>query len=226
MKNLIHHRIAASLVLAFICTAAANLRADSVLVLTNSDFSGWTSAAYAPYPAQSVSFPNTGGNSGSYLRVQTSTSLTTATVSYNTNFTYNPATGGIHFLSFSTEIIEINTFGQGMAFELALIQNGTVYSGGYQITGGGSSTWTLRGVGGLTQNDFLDGNGLHPDFSTAGGVIAFGLKTGNSGGAGITVGYDNLKVQLQVAPVPEPTTMALTGMGLLAVVLAARRNKV
>lgn len=210
--------------------AAFSLPASAATVsFADGSFTNWTTTTYAGHPTQSTSVLGSGGNPASFLNVTTSSAGTQFTAHYNPLFSYDPSAGAITSLMYAIDRNEFFTFGQGMAYGLMLIQGGDVFLGGGAVTAGTGPNWTTHTSSVLTAADFYSSTSAHPDFSSGGGSIIFGLYTGNSGGQGITVGYDNFSATLttQGAPsgVPDSaSTGALFGLGLLALV-ACRRTK-
>ena len=151
----------------------------------------------------------------------------------NSGFSYNPAAGAISGIKFSLD--RNVTFNDSIVFFAnasagALIeQNNKFYLD--SITGPSFSegTWETISATGLTAGDFslydfstntLDST-QHPDFSTAGGVITFGLRTGlghvNTNGTGDFDGLsDNLNYTLTTTPEPSSVWLEITSVAALA----------
>ena len=122
--------------------------------------------------------------------------------------------GEIVSLDFSIDFLNIDIFGQGQNFGVAILQNGNYYYGSSQITAPGGAIWTPGTATNLGAVDFIEiladastNNSSHPDFSITGSTIIFGFTTANITGfsGSIDVGYDNWSVS-HAAVVPEPST--------------------
>jgi hypothetical protein len=172
----------------------------------------------------------TGGNSATlpvdpYWSVLTNTNSTTITGFSSPGFTYDFSAGAINQINFSLDYEIVNAFGQGQAFGLMAIQNGNIFQAADHITGSTASGWQHVSNTGLLSTDFTLVNGNSIDFSAGAGPITFGLFAGNSGGAGILIGYDNLSVELNtVSAVPVPAAAWLFGAGLLGLMGVARKR--
>ncbi|MBN1845775.1 MAG: PEP-CTERM sorting domain-containing protein [Sedimentisphaerales bacterium] len=153
----------------------------------------------------------------------------------NTQAVYDPSTqGAITLVDFTIDYMNIYTTAGGMAFGLALKQDGTVYNA-YRFLSWTDLGWRTKKDLAITESDFgllvfqdhtfsID-NSQNPDFSASGSLIEFGLftcnsHTGDDSPAFRYVGFDNWKVT--VYPVPEPVTFALLALGGLA--LRSRRK--
>jgi hypothetical protein len=159
----------------------------------------------------------------------------------NSNFTYNPAGGAISTIDFSLD--KNTTFTDSIlnvpnATASALLeQNGNFYLDTVTGPALAAGTWQTVSATGLTASDFslydlttntIDST-MHPDFSTAGGVIDFGLRTGlghvNTLGTG---SFDSLSDNLSftVTSVPEPSSawLVITSLAGLAVWFGSRRR--
>jgi hypothetical protein len=156
----------------------------------------------------------------------------------NSNFTYNPASGLISTIDFSLDKNVTFTSGTVVFMNATatplLEQNGKFYVD--TITGPAftSGTWQTVSATGLTASNFslydfntntVDST-MHPDFSAAGGVIDFGLRTGlghtNTLGTG---SFDALSDNLSftITSVPETSsTSTLLILSLLFWLTAAR----
>jgi hypothetical protein len=189
---------------------------------TQTDFTSNTGAAGA---SVSVTQSTSSGQSftlvGFHIDWTVNTTFTVFFGLINSGFTYNPATGAISTIDFSLDrnvtFTPATVVLSNVSATALLEQNGKFYLD--TITGPGlvAGTWQTVSATGLTASDFslfdfttgtLDST-MHPDFSTAGAVIDFGLRTGlghtNSLGTG---SFDSLSDNLSftVTSVPEPGT--------------------
>jgi hypothetical protein len=135
--------------------------------------------------------------------------------------------GAIASIDVSFDFRPISAFGDGQAFGLALHQGGKYFFASTGISGSQPNAWQSESQPGLVAASFVAPDGGTLDFSPSGGPIRVGLYTGNVGGAGITIGYDDFVVTVNLADppnrVPEPALgvlfaiagLAAAGMGAL-----------
>lgn len=184
------------------------------------------------------------GNPGTAMEVLNTWStpnilFTTAVGLLNTSFTYNPSTqGAIQSVGLSLDryvTLVGGTLGGTNNGTVLLSQGGSDYFA--VVTGPSLVAGTFQTITGtLTQNDFqlfdfatgTTNAALHPDFSSAGGIIDFGLRTRfdhtnmvNSGGT-LDIRLDNLSLTL--TPTPEPGACGLVGAGLAGLWFLRRRR--
>lgn len=187
---------------------------------------------FSAFPGgQTVSQDPVGGNSATipdpFRRVQTITSNVVRLSHLNTGFVIDPGVTPILSVDFSIDTKAFSAFGQGMAYGLAAEQNGIAFEAASQITGSapGAFSWNSFSVTGLVAASFSTeaGGPQTLDFSATGSPITFGFRTANSGGTGITVGYDNLRIVAHVVPSP-PAAMTLVGVGALTTSRRRRRS--
>jgi len=228
-----------SLLMALIATvAAAPVRADVTFsdgTFNNADWQ--VSMLFQSYNGGSVTGSQVaaGGNPGTYRSINTSVNPLAAGTPYSNVLgfnqrlgdTYDPSSqGAIGSLDFSIDFLNINVFGNGQGFELALSQNGSLFGllPHNTLTVGGWQHFSLTGV---TANDFyqitsappiymFDGT-HHPDFSSSGAPISVGFYTATATTDvpfTLTAGYDNWSVTAHT--VPEPSTFLLLALGALA----------
>jgi MYXO-CTERM domain-containing protein len=189
-------------------------------VYTDGTFAGWTSSS-TPGGAGSVS--NTLGLSLPCLVSETSTTIfqTAPSVTWMSDFTYNPADGP---LSITNMRVDANNFesqsGNGQLFGFALKQNGIVYQTIATYFAMPFSDWNTTNSGALSSSNFGQVDALfnHPDFSSAGAPITFGLISyaiydPNFNSEYNKVLYDNYRVDF----VPAPGLAGLLALGGLAV---------
>ncbi len=167
----------------------------------------------------------TGGNPGSFRLVIHDMPHQFASITHSQLLTdptrmYDPSTeGAISSFDFSfDEIVTTATIdgayypngGSGQAF--ALMQDGKIYYLAGHDLSFQNKTWQTASVTGLTADDFVDLNGSHPDFSTNGKPIAFGVDrtnthTGSDTRLIIETGLDNFIVLISaLAGISEPPT--------------------
>ncbi len=137
--------------------------------------------------------------------------------------TYTPSVQGeITAIDFSIHFENLLTTGMGHGFAFALRQDGNIYHV-FQSLSGTVPGWQQDMHLGLQETSFglmtpiettfiIDFN-YHPDFSSTGSQIEFGLATWNAGKTSIhkIVGYDNWTVTV----IPEPATFAILALGSL-----------
>jgi len=147
-----------------------------------------------------------GGNPGAALQITNTVNAGGTVIGFHrygntTSTRYVPSTQGeIATLDYNIDYRMINGFGQGQSFGFALKQGQVIYTAA-DATTGISSQWSNRPVSGLIETDFtrVDGALGHPNFTTSGEPIRFGIFTGNtSSGAGysIVAQYDNFLVRI------------------------------
>jgi hypothetical protein len=110
---------------------------------------------------------------------------------------------------------------------LTLKQGNSYYRAGPFITGSSNFAWQSNGPTTFVLANFvrLTGTGTL-DFSTSGAPISVGFSTGNSGGYGINVGYDNFSATLNTASVPVPAAawLLMSALGTLGALRAGTRK--
>ncbi len=166
------------------------------------------------------------GNSGTspdpYWRVTTTSSISAKTYFFNDDLTINPSVTEILSLDWTIDVRKDEGSTGQMDFGLALRQGGFTFVWDKTLVRSGvSQTWNTRTFEDLTAADFkrTDQPSFKPDFD-GGGAITFGFFTSISNGEGVTVGFDNYTIDGEV--VPEPTSLALAGAGLLALLKRRR----
>jgi hypothetical protein len=188
-----------------------------------------------PQTTLSVSQTPVDGHPGAALLILMSSppshSLTSMQGLINPSFVYDPAANGPLLGVSATVDKYIATSGNLTSnfFRPMILQNGDYFIAGISmsVTQG---TWLSAGQSGLQASDFtlFDFNtGLfgstHPDFSS--GPMEFGLANRISlssppaFSSSADVRYDNLSLDLQTAPVPEPSGLTLFGLGNLGLLL-------
>ena len=195
---------------------------DGGILVSDGDFSpaNWSSLGgfYQAGTGQSMSQSQVGGNPDAYFEVTTIRDEITGTAHFRSDFVISLESQSISTIDFKIDIKEFATYGQGMAVECLLLQDGRYYRGGYRTTQGIGTQWTPRTVVGLTPDSFgeIDGVG-QPDFDVGAPSITMGFFTSNSGGNGISIGFDNFEIRAETIPVPEPAEYAaVTGFAALA----------
>lgn len=219
-------RILALFLLAF-GLAAGPAHASSI-VFADGDFSTWTAQAIVGGVGGQTAAPQAvGGNPDAFLAVTTMTGAVTFTAHLNPAFVYDPSLGAIDFIEASLDFRNIDSFGQGQGVYTVLVeQAGSYFVAGNFITGSSVFTWQSRSMSQYAPADFvrLAGNGSL-DFGTTGAPITLGFVTGNDGGNGIRVGYDNFRAVVVSGSVPEPATAWYLAVGAAALAALRRRPR-
>ncbi|MBI3791041.1 MAG: PEP-CTERM sorting domain-containing protein [Gemmatimonadetes bacterium] len=190
-----------------------------------------------------VTHPVSGGNPGALLAFTQSECGTPEFATHYSPFTWDPSTQG----ALTTITVGWDARWTGGSFfgdtrigtGFILRQSGHTYIGlgpGASFGEVATSSWSHFSAV-LTQSMWCDYNGFScngtlPDFSTTGGVMAFGLETSNyCPGCGKTLSgeLDNFSVDLQYTPpvtaAPEPASIALVACGLVGVGFVGRRRR-
>lgn len=227
--------LVAALLVSLVCANAAC--ADMAFfdgTFSNADWQ--VSSIFQGYNGGSVSGAQagSGGNPGTYRIVNTTVNgigshpyANVLGFQQRLGATYDPTVqGAISTVDFSIDFLNINTFGNGQQYEIALLQNGLLYGLLPHITQTVTG-WQHDSSNGLTANDFyqivnapplfyFDG-AHHPDFSATGSPISLGFQTWTATTDvpfTLTVGYDNWGVT--VHSIPEPGMFLLAALGGLA----------
>jgi hypothetical protein len=183
------------------------------------DFTAWGAEAFiGSVGGQVVSIEATGGNPDGNLRVTTATNSETFTAHFDPAFVHDPSQGEIAYISASIEYRVVFAFDQGQGFSSLLLEQG----GSYFHPGGGitgplvDGTWRTFEIVDAHSGNFgrLAGTGTL-DFTPSGAPIRVGFWTGNSGGNGIEVRYDNWTASITQVPAPPALVAALTAFGVL-----------
>ncbi len=168
---------------------------------------------------------NSGGNPDAWMRVEnTSNNAIISTYIFSNTAVYSPNTSGaistlsVTFNHYTFQITPFSSHGQYVG--LAIRQNNKSYYG--QFDQSYPSSWASISIASMTQDTFrtLSDANDHPDFSTNGSTLSFGLWNYNVDGATRTTGsaFDNFSVTVQNASiVPESGTLALLGFAVLPV---------
>lgn len=220
----------------FVAVSVAGPASAATLSLTDSTFAGWAVEAMVGFPGgqtglQQADGGNTGGSPDPFWQVTTTTNDLVRSMSTGAGLEVDPSvSGAITSIDVSFDFRPISAFGQGHAFGLALQQGGKYFFVQTGITGSQSNAWQSESEVGLVLASFVAADGGTLDFSESGGPIRFGLHTGNQGGAGITIGYDNFAVTVNLVdrpdPVPEPALGVLFAIaGLTATGVGALRRR-
>ena len=222
----------------FVALSVAGQASAATLSLTDSTFAGWSIEAIVGSPgfqtgSQQPDGGNTGGNPDPFWQVTTTTNELVYSMSSGPGLEVDPSvSGAILSMDVSFDFRPISAFGQGHAFGLALQQGGQYFYAITGISGSQSTDWQNESQAGLVAANFVAPNGGTLDFSESGGPIRVGLLTANQTGAGITIGYDNFAVTVNLADppdrVPEPALgvlFALAGLSAAGVGALRRRQQ-
>jgi hypothetical protein len=157
----------------------------------------------------------------------------------NSAFTYDPAAqGAIASIAASADkdfTVSAGAFNNG--FRPLIEQDGKFYGAaafGPTLTGPGTTGYVNIAVAGLTAADFTQFDpatgaftGPHPDF--AGDAITFGvaqlLGSANIPGLTVTTDYDNLRIAVTSAALPEPASASAFALAALGLGAARRRKR-
>lgn len=177
------------------------------IIFADGDFTGWIAVTtVGPGNGQTEVRQTTGGNPDAFLSVTTVTNSQTFTGHFLPTFVYDPAGGAIEFIETSIDYRNIASFGQGHGvFTLLLEQAGSYYADGSFLSGSTNFDWQSQAPVTSFAGSFsrLAGTGTL-DFSVNGAPITVGFSTGNEGGNGINVGYDNFRAVINASEVPVP----------------------
>jgi len=202
--------------------------------LSDGDFdpATWATTFASGVSGQTGAQVASGGNPGAYWEVETTTNTQTFMAHLGSALVYDPALGALDSIDISLQYLPLAARGDGHFIAPLLRQDGTLYRASGSVTGSTATTWQTYALTGLTPANFavvsaagINGAGA-PDFSQAGAPITFGFLTGNSGGDGITIAYDNYAVSLHtdMAPIPLPAGIVLLGGGLALLPVLRRRR--
>lgn len=196
---------------------------------SDGDFSGWTSSTNNP--ASTNAFRDAGfGNPAASIYAETRTDIfdTDVNVVWLSDFSYDPSATGVALSIGSMSIDWINTSTNsfnGQLFSFAVAQGGKVYqtiNTNFALVNG---QWNTTSDSNLGQNNFGEVNNLssHPDFSTSGGAVRFGLIAYNFydpsfGDERQEVHYDNFSMSYT----PAPSGVAVGGLGAIAMLRRRR----
>ena len=143
-------------------------------------------------------------------------------------------TGSFSSLSYSYNLQDAGS--HNVAYSIAILQGGNVYTGPLDTVTPNGTTWSANGVFGmtnLTPSSFFLVNSdlsLGPALSTFSGTMEFGYLVANSfigtGSASYQSGIDNWSVTLNnAAAAPEPTSYELFGVGMGGLAVLRRRRR-
>lgn len=192
----------------------------ATLTFNAGDFAGWAAETFSGVnQGQAVVAEATGGNPGANLRVTTVTGGDTFTGHFDPAIVLDPATNPIAAIAASLDYQVLAAFGDGHGVGLILLeQAGSFYYAGGFVTGSlVSGTWNTASFLADDITDFirLAGTGTL-DLGASGTPIRLGFWTGNSGGNGISVRYDNWSATVNPVPAPPAFVLTLTAMAAAA----------
>jgi hypothetical protein len=197
--------------------SAGGWAAAQPIVLSEAEFGDWTRIVHLKDNGGSITGQATGaaGNPAPSLDVVTQMAPSAGSSQINAvfsgaGFEYAPGTqGAILAVSWSEAALNVDTFGQGQAHGLAVVQGGRAYRGGGVVTGTATGWQSLGSTAPLVAGQFnalpFQGPGPdHPDFSGAGAPLQFGLgvvngTAGTPGGWMLHVRVDNFEVTIERA---------------------------
>lgn len=148
-----------------------------------------------------VTVPATGGDPGPYLRVSTTspvgaTDLAEVLILFPASDYTPSASGEIITLTQRNDQTTFNGSGESQRHEPALVQNGTVY----RIPSNATTlamVWFNAGRVDTTVGQWVDGNGMNPDFGPSADTIRFGVIRRSPHGIGNRLaGIDNFTVEV------------------------------
>lgn len=212
---------------------------------TDGSFSGWTSSLYAgsACPNLVVTNPATGGNPGAKLAFTQSACSTPEFATHYSPFTWNPLTQG----AVSSITVGWDARWTGGSFQgdtrigtgFIMRQGSHLFLGLPAIANFGevsTNSW-VHFAATLTAATWCDYavffcTGAQPDYSTAGGLMEFGLETSNycpSCSKTLSGELDNFSVDIAYTPpttvAPEPASVALMATGLVGLAAVVRRRR-
>lgn len=218
--------IAAVVVIA--CAAHAG-----TVVYTDNDWQGWSSSVIGSYGA-SWQRQTTGGNPGAYAACTMNPYWSVQMRMINSTAVYDPRTqGGVSSVNLSIDFRTGITTYLGMGVGVVAYQNGHYYGAPLYDGSGISSTWRHLRYGTYVVGDFglidtvYGDTKIHPDFSTSGAPITWGLLVNDGETSPHTnpphyVDFDNWRVTLTTVPEPAAWTGLAFGIGLM---LSRRRGR-
>ncbi|MEO0487879.1 MAG: hypothetical protein AAF092_18430 [Pseudomonadota bacterium] len=222
---------ALSLALVLACGSAQ----AATFVFTEGDFApGSMSLATLQGPGGGqVAAQSSNGVPGTAHQVTTTQSVAVATAHILVGASVDPTVSALESVGFSIDFTPVNAFGQGQAVGLILRQDGNYFSATSTITGAsGTGSFVQTGLDALVEADFTDfdafngsGNPVDMVNFSGGGVIEFGFFTANQGGGGISIAYDNLRIEAAAVPVPAALPLAVTALAGLGALGWRRRAR-
>lgn len=208
------------------------------ITFTESDFTTWTSVPVSStIPELNVTVSTTGGNPGSYLRVQAPIDDFAASFSYDTagGFTFDPASGPPGITGISMDILEVNAPDPGILVSLGAKQDGYVFVVPFEFDTalGNANTWRTTADGGapipagdifVNLDAAFGGPGpLFLDVSATGSPITFGLfMASDVGGLDSDIGLDNLRIDMEAVP-EGGMSISLLGIGIFSMLALRSR---
>jgi hypothetical protein len=228
--------LAALLVVAAPPLAATVTFSDGTFNLANytqTTYTNNTAAAGATYSVtQNAASGNPSPSLDFHVDWTVNTTFTIFVGVINSGFTYDPAAGAISALDFSLDRDLTFTSGTVVISNATagalLSQDGNFYLDSITGPAFSAGTWQTISATGLGAFDFslydfstnTTDSTQHPDFSTAGGVISLGFRTGLGHTSTLGTGFfdslsDNLSITVTTVPEPSSLWLLMTALATI-----------
>jgi hypothetical protein len=199
----------------------------ATLTFDAGEFAAWTAETFIGVNLGQTVVPEaTGGNPDANLRVTTVTGGETFTGHFDPAIVLDPAANPINAIAASLDYQVLSAFGDGHGVGLILLeQAGSFYYAGGFVTGSlVSGNWNTASFLADDLTDYVRLAGVGTlDLGPGGAPVRLGFWTGNFGGNGISVRYDNWSAT--VNPVPAPPAFVLTLTAVAAAAGWSRRTR-